>query len=124
MIMRLYKTLKSMKTSAQFLTGLVLSAVLLFSLSNTQAQQHRLRSGAQITPYKTTVIANGKDEISIRVVAIDPMGAEMKGANNLIKFSLQGDARITAIKPDNTTDADKKLGDTSAQAHLVNGILW
>ncbi len=116
--------IKFMKTSAQFLTGLVLSAVLFFSFSNVDAQQRRLRSGVQITPYKTTVIANGKDEISIRVVAIDPMGAEMKGANNLIKFSLQGDARITAIKPDNTADADKKLGDTSAQAHLVNGILW
>src|ERR1700760_200246 len=95
--------------------SLLLLALSFFTLAN--AQRRGPRSGAQITPYKTTVIANGKDEISIRVVAIDPKGGEMKGANNLIKFSLQGDAKITAIKPDNTADADKKLGDTSAQAH-------
>ena len=102
--------------------SLLLLTLFIFSFSN--AQQRRLGSGVQITPYKTTVIANGKDNVSIRVVAIDPAGAEIKGANNLIKFSLQGDAKITAIKPDNAADADKKLGDTSAQAHLVNGILW
>lgn len=118
------KNIESMKASSQFLTSLCLSALVLLSLTNASAQQRRPRSGVQITPYKTTFIANGKDNISVRVVAIDPAGTEMKGATNLIKFSLQGDAKISKIAPDNSSDADRKVGDTSAQAHLVNGILW
>ncbi|MBS1527094.1 MAG: glycosyl hydrolase 53 family protein, partial [Bacteroidetes bacterium] len=76
------------------------------------------------TPYKTTLVANGNDQVSIRVVVIDAAGNEVKNARNLIHFSLQGDAKITKIAPGNSSDADRKLGDTSAQAHLVNGILW
>jgi arabinogalactan endo-1,4-beta-galactosidase len=113
-----------MKTLSQLLTGFVFTIVLLLCTNNADAQQRRFRSGVQITPYKTTFIANGKDNVSIRVVAIDPAGAEMKGATNLIRFSLQGDAKISKISPDNSGDTDRKLGDTSAQAHLVNGILW
>ncbi|HVS94581.1 MAG TPA: glycosyl hydrolase 53 family protein [Mucilaginibacter sp.] len=99
--------------------------VLLVSPPSSNAQaRFRQRGAVQITPYKTTLIANGKDQVSIRVVVIDAAGNEVKNAPNLVHFSLQGDARITKISPDNGSDADRKLGDTSAQAHLVNGILW
>ncbi|HEX3384434.1 MAG TPA: glycosyl hydrolase 53 family protein [Mucilaginibacter sp.] len=97
-------------------------SVICFSSANAQG---RVRKGAvQITPYKTTFIANGKDELRIRVVVINAAGDEIKGANNLMKFSLKGDGKISKLSPDNSSDADRKLGDTSAQAHLVNGILW
>jgi arabinogalactan endo-1,4-beta-galactosidase len=111
-----------------FSSGLVCGLCFLLSLAfsqNSGAQGRRQQRGAvQITPYKTTLIADGKDEVSIRVVVIDAAGNEIKNAPNLIRFSLQGDAKISKIGPDNSSDADRKSGDTSAQAHLVNGILW
>ncbi|MBS1533240.1 MAG: glycosyl hydrolase 53 family protein [Bacteroidetes bacterium] len=104
---------------------LAFMGLLVSSLNAAHAQSNRMRKGSvQITPYKTTFIANGKDELRIRVVVINAAGDEINGANNLIRFSLKGDAKISKISPDNSSDADRELGDTSAQAHLVNGILW
>src|SRR5579862_9729104 len=110
-----------MKTHLIFL---IMSGLLVLTFSSANAQGRARKGAVQITPYKTTLIANGKDEVSIRVVAIDAAGNEIKDANNMIRFSLLGDAKITKIDPDNNADADKKTGDTSAQAHLNKGILW
>jgi len=103
--------------------SLLLSALFLFSILPANAQRGPRKGVVQITPYKTTLIANGKDEVSIRVVALDADGAEVKGATNLIKFSLQGDAKITRIATGRNGEG-KKIDDTTAQAPLVNGILW
>ncbi|MEP6675783.1 MAG: beta-galactosidase GalA [Ferruginibacter sp.] len=46
-----------------------------------------------ITPYKTTMLADGKDAVVINVHAIDKEGREVPDANNLIRFTLTGDAR-------------------------------
>ncbi len=47
-----------------------------------------------ITPYKTTMIADGKDATVINVTAIDKEGREVPDANNLITFSITVDAKI------------------------------
>jgi arabinogalactan endo-1,4-beta-galactosidase len=107
-----------------------LLTVLLLILTISANAQGRKRGVAgkafeiQVTPYKTTMLANGKDEVSIKVVVIDGVGTEMSNASNPVKFSLQGDARITRIQDANKTDADAKISDTSAQAHFNNGLLW
>jgi beta-galactosidase len=47
-----------------------------------------------VTPYRTTIIADGKDTALIGISVIDKDGHEVTGATNLIKFSVTGDAKI------------------------------
>lgn len=106
------------------LSCLILSGLLVLSFSNAHAQRRQQRGSVQITPYKTTMIANGKDEVAIKVVVINAANEEQKQASNLIKFSLQGDAKISSISTARNGGDVKKIDDTTAQAPLVNGILW
>jgi beta-galactosidase len=78
----------------------------------------------QLTPYKTTVIANGTDDVMIKVVVIDSKGDEVKTARNPIRFSVLGDARIAAITTSGKADAAATITDTSARASMKNGGLW
>ncbi len=45
-----------------------------------------------ITPYKTTMLADGKDATVINIKVIDKQGREVPDANNLIQFSVSGPA--------------------------------
>ena len=45
-----------------------------------------------ITPYKTTILADGKDATIINVTVVDKEGREVPDADNMIKFSIEGDA--------------------------------
>jgi beta-galactosidase len=51
-----------------------------------------------LTPYKTTLLANGKDEAIIKVTIVDKQGDEIFDANNLIQFFVMGDAKIIRIE--------------------------
>ncbi|HVV54809.1 MAG TPA: glycosyl hydrolase 53 family protein [Mucilaginibacter sp.] len=114
----------NMKKPVSSLACLVLALTCCFAFSDAGAQMRNSRGAVQITPYKTTLIANGKDEVKIRVVVIDAEGNEVKDAKNQVKFSLQGDAKITRIAPERNSQAGKAVNDTSAEAQLQNGILW
>jgi len=58
----------------------------------------------QITPYKTTMKADGKDTALIAVDVIDNKGKTVEAARNLVTFSAIGKGKIIAIKKaDNTT---------------------
>src|SRR4051812_47564150 len=50
-----------------------------------------------LTPYKTTMLADGKDVTVINVKAIDRQGREVPDANNLVHFSVGGDAKIIGV---------------------------
>jgi arabinogalactan endo-1,4-beta-galactosidase len=103
---------------------------LLVVVSTASAQRRRALKPAgqpaevQITPYKTTMLANGTDDVMIKVVVIDSKGNEVKTAGNLIRFSVQGDAHIAAITTLDKKNAAAKIADTAAQANLKNGLLW
>lgn len=114
----------NIKKTSRSLACLVLTIVYCLAFSDAGAQMRNRRGAVQITPYKTTLIANGKDEVKIRVVVIDAEGNEVKGAKNQVKFSLQGDAKITRIAPERNSQAGKMVNDTAAEAPLQNGILW
>jgi beta-galactosidase len=75
-----------------------------------------------ITPYKTTMIADGKDATIINVTAVDKEGREVPDAENLISFSLKGDAKIIGVGNGNPSshEPDKCL-DGSWQRKLFNG---
>ena len=54
--------------------------------------------GVVMTTYKTTMLANGKDETIIRAFVVDSAGKEIKTAELPIQISISGDAKITGTK--------------------------
>ncbi len=75
-----------------------------------------------ISPYKTTMLADGKDATVINISVIDRNGREIPDANNLINFSLKGDGRIIGVgNGDPSSHERDKYFDTTAQRHLFNG---
>ena len=50
-----------------------------------------------LTPYKTTMLADGKDATVINISLIDRDGREVPDADNMIKFYISGDARIIGV---------------------------
>ncbi len=85
----------------------LLFAFILFVTGNTQAQGRRFKpkppgvpSELQVTPYKTTMIANGKDETLITVKVIDSKGDVLPKAELAATFKVTGDASIVRVTGD------------------------
>ncbi len=75
-----------------------------------------------ITPYKTTILADGKDATIINVTLIDNEGREVPYADNLIKFSLKGDAKIIGVgNGDPSSHEPDKCADGAWQRYLFSG---
>jgi beta-galactosidase len=75
-----------------------------------------------ITPYKTTMLADGKDATVINVSVMDKQGREVPDANNLIKFSVSGDAKIIGVgNGDPASHEPDKCMDGNWQRKLFNG---
>ena len=75
-----------------------------------------------ITPYKTTMLADGKDATVINVTVIDKQGREVPDADNLIIFSLKGDAKIIGVANGNPSSHEPdKVFDNKWQRKLFNG---
>lgn len=105
--------------------------VLLFIVTASSVNAQGRRRGVagkpfevQVTPYKTTMLANGKDEVSIKIAVIDGVGTIMTDATNSVKFSLQGDAHFVKITDGNKADVGAQIADTVANATFKNGLLW
>ncbi|HEY4323545.1 MAG TPA: glycosyl hydrolase 53 family protein [Mucilaginibacter sp.] len=73
-----------------------------------------------VTPYKTTMIADGKDKALIKISVINKQGREITDATNLISFKISGDAKIISIT--NGSDAAHDPGVTLRE-NLHNGQL-
>ena len=73
-----------------------------------------------VTPYKTTMVADGKDNALIKISVINRAGKEITNATNLIHFKVEGDAKIISV----TNGSDVKH-DPGAAMHesLNNGEL-
>jgi beta-galactosidase len=75
-----------------------------------------------VSPYKTTMLADGKDATVINISVVDKQGREVPDANHLIHFSVKGDARIIGVgNGDPSSHERDKYEDTAAQRHLFNG---
>ena len=75
-----------------------------------------------VSPYKTTMLADGKDATVINISIIDGQGREIPTADNLIKFSVKGDGKIIGVgNGDPSSHEQDKFNDTIAQRHLFNG---
>lgn len=74
------------------------------------------------TPYKTTMVADGKDATVINLTVIDKQGREVPDADNLITFSITGDAKVIGIGTgDPSSHESDKCTDTGCQRRLFNG---
>lgn len=75
-----------------------------------------------VQPSKTTMYADGKDAVVINVTAVDKSGREVPTANNLIKFSIKGDAKIIGVgNGDPSCHEADKCEDGKWQRSLFNG---
>ena len=84
-------------------------------------QQAASRLNVVVMPYKTTMLADGKDVAVINISMVDKNGVEVPDANNLIHFSLTGDAKIIGLgNGDPSSHEQDKFDDTSKRLH--NGI--
>ncbi|MDE3185485.1 MAG: glycosyl hydrolase 53 family protein [Bacteroidota bacterium] len=75
-----------------------------------------------ITPYKTTMLADGKDATVINVSVVDKQGREVPTADNLIQFSITGDAKIIGVgNGDPSSHEPDKILEGQWQRSLFNG---
>jgi beta-galactosidase len=75
-----------------------------------------------LTPYKTTILADGKDVTVMNVQVVDREGRVVPDADNLIRFSLQGDAKIIGVgNGDPSSHEPDKCAEGAWQRSLFNG---
>jgi beta-galactosidase len=75
-----------------------------------------------VTPYKTTMLADGQDAAVINIATVDRQGREVPDANNLVEFEITGDAKIIGVgNGDPSSHETDKVLDGSWQRHLFNG---
>lgn len=73
-----------------------------------------------VTPYKTTMLADGKDEAKIKITIIDKQGAVITNADKRIKFTVTGGAHIINFSDKQNYYSAGNL----TEGHLVKGVLW
>jgi beta-galactosidase len=75
-----------------------------------------------VTPYKTTMLADGKDVTVINISAVDKQGREVPDANMRIDFSVKGVGKIIGVgNGDPSSHEQDKYNDTAAHRNLFNG---
>jgi len=108
-----------MKTR-HFIIAAILPCLPFFAAAQTTAAGANQPSEIVVTPYKTTMIADGKDDALIKISVIDKQGNPVTNATNLVRFKITGDARIATIT--NGSDAVHDPGQ-ALQENLNNGQL-
>lgn len=91
--------------------------ILTNSVTTTQAPAEVV-----VTPYKTTLLADGRDAAVINISVVGKDGREVPDANNLIHFVIGGDAKLIGVgNGDPSSHEQDKFNDTVAQRRLFNG---
>src|SRR6218665_2602619 len=75
-----------------------------------------------VTPYKTTMLADGKDVSVINISVVDNEGREVPDADNMIRFRIDGPGRIIGVgNGDPSSHEADKCEDGMWQRSLFNG---
>ena len=75
-----------------------------------------------LTPYKTTMLADGKDVSVINISVVDREGREVPDADNMIRFSISGNGKIIGVgNGDPSSHEPDKCIDGAWQRSLFNG---
>lgn len=77
------------------------------------------------TAYRTTLIADRKDNTLLRVAVTDSAGREIRSANNNLRIYVDGDASISGTRDgEYFTAAIDTAGKEYLQHRLENGLAW
>jgi beta-galactosidase len=75
-----------------------------------------------MTPYKTTMMADGSDVTVVNISVVDREGREVPDADNMIRFELEGDATIIGVgNGDPSSHEPDKCAAGAWQRRLFNG---
>jgi beta-galactosidase len=75
-----------------------------------------------VTPYKTTILADGKDASVLNISVVDRQGREVPDAGNNIRFVATGDLHIIGVGNGDPSSHESDNGEDSvAERHLFNG---
>ena len=75
-----------------------------------------------VTPYKTTMTADGKDATIINISVTDRQGRDVPDAGDLVRFSVSDDLHILGVgNGDPSSHEPDKCPDSAWQRHLFNG---
>ncbi len=75
-----------------------------------------------VTPYKTTIVADGKDVAVVNITVFDREGREVPDADNLISFEIEGPGKIIGMgNGDPSSHEADKCSDGICQRRLFNG---
>ncbi len=75
-----------------------------------------------VTPYKTTILADGKDATIINITVADREGREVPDADNMIQFRIEGDGKIIGVgNGDPSSHEPDKCADGAWQRSLFKG---
>ena len=88
----------------------------------TKVETTGMPTEVKITPYKTTMLADGKDATVINVSVIDQQGREVPDADNKIQFFISGNAKIIGVgNGDPSSHEPDKCAEGAWQRSLFNG---
>ena len=75
-----------------------------------------------LTPYKTTMLADGKDISVINISVVDKEGREVPDADNMIRFSISGNGKIIGVgNGDPSSHEPDQCAEGAWQRSLFNG---
>ena len=75
-----------------------------------------------LTPYKTTMLADGEDASVINISVMDEKGREVPDANNMIRFTIKGPGKIIGVgNGDPSSHEPDKCANGAWQRSLFNG---
>lgn len=75
-----------------------------------------------VTPYKTTILADGKDATVLNISVVDRQGREVPDAGNAIRFAATGDLHIIGVGNGDPSSHEADKGEDSvAERQLFNG---
>ena len=98
----------------------LLFVLLLTTLSYSQDKP--VAAEVVITPYKTTLIADGKDSAVFGISIVDKAGTIVPDAENLVAFYITGDAKIISSQTDRPFDeSPERSSDGIWKIRLYNG---
>jgi beta-galactosidase len=89
---------------------------------HTQVETTTAPAEIQLTPYKTTMLADGKDLALMNISIIDREGREVPDANNMIRFTISGPGKIIGVgNGDPSSHEPDKCMDGAWQRSAFNG---
>ncbi|SDS05311.1 beta-galactosidase [Mucilaginibacter mallensis] len=106
---------------------IILICCIIASISNAQGRRARRVTlpgqpiEIQLTPYKTTMLGNGRDTALISVKIIDKDVKEVANAQKLITFHIKGDARIINI---HNVNLKETTNNDTVRTVPVTGSCW